>query len=163
MTIVGYDIKKSGDGEMRLADTQADGRILATHGLHAGQRSPAVQAVAVVSVVIGAVIYLELDHVVAAETVDQIGGSSFGDDYAVIDDGQAIAETLGFVHVVSSEQHGATFFLEGADDVPELAAALGIESGGGFVEKKDARIADQRGGYSQALLLAAGKLADPGV
>src|ERR1019366_431560 len=47
----------------------------------------------------------------------------------------------GLVHVVRGEQDGATFFLESADDVPELAAALGIESGGGLVEKKDAWIA----------------------
>ena len=40
---------------------------------------------------------------------------------------------------------------------------MGIESGGRLVEKKDARIADQRGGDGEALLLAAGKFADPRV
>src|SRR5208283_1325212 len=163
MAVVGYRVQKSGNGEVRLADTQANGRILVTDGLHTGQRSPSVQAVVFVSVVIGAVIYLELDHVMAAEAVDQVGGSAFGDDHAVIDDGQAIAEAFGFVHVMGGEQDGAAFFLEGADDVPELASALGIESGGGLVEKKDAWIANQSGGHSQALLLASGKLADPGV
>ena len=106
---------------------------------------------------------MEFDHVMAAHAVDKVGGSAFGDDLTVIDDGEAIAEALGFIHVVSGEQDGATLLLEGADDVPELAAALGIESGGGLVEKKDARIADQSGGNGQALLLAAGKFADPGV
>ena len=90
---------------------------------------------------------LELDHVMAAEAVDEVGGSAFGDDLAVIDYGEAVAEAFGLVHVMRGEQDGATFFLESADDVPELAAALGIESGGGLVEKKNARIADQSGGY----------------
>ena len=43
MAVAGYRIQKSGDGEVRLADTQADGRIFATDGLHAGQRPPAVE------------------------------------------------------------------------------------------------------------------------
>jgi hypothetical protein len=78
---------------------------------------------------------LELDHVMAAEAVDEVGGSAFGYDLAVIDYGELVAEAFGLVHVVRGEQHGATFFLEDADDVPVLAAALGIESGGGLVEK----------------------------
>ena len=40
---------------------------------------------------------------------------------------------------------------------------MGIESGGRLVEKKNPRIADQGGGDGQALLLAAGKFADPGI
>src|SRR5208337_2816828 len=99
----------------------------------------------------------------AAQAVDQVGGSAFGDDLTVIDNGEAVTEAFGLVHVVSREQDGATFFLEGANDVPELAAALGIEAGGGLVQKEDARIAYQRGGHGQALLLAAGELAYPGV
>src|SRR5208337_1820665 len=98
----------------------------------------------------------------AAQAVDQVGGSAFGDDLTVIDNGEAVTEAFGLVHVVSREQDGATFFLEGADDVPELAAALRIEAGGGLVKKEDARIADQSSGYGQALFLAAGKFADPG-
>ena len=99
----------------------------------------------------------------AAEAVDELGRSSFSDDLAVIDYGQAVAETFCFVHVVSGEQDGATLFLEDTDDIPELAAALGIESGGRLVEKEDARIADQGGRDGETLLLAAGKFADPGV
>src|ERR1700675_1588767 len=99
----------------------------------------------------------------AAEPVDEVGGSAFGDDLAVIDDGEAVAEAFGFVHVVRGEEDGATFFLENADDVPELAAALGIESSGRLVEKKDPRIADQRGRDGEALLLTAGKFSNPRV
>ncbi len=163
--VAGYRIQKRGYGEMRLADTQADGRILATDRLYAGQRPPALEVVAVSAIAADASVLadLELDHVMASQPVDKVGGSAFGDDFSVIDDGQPVAEAFGLVHVVRGEQDSATFFLEGADDVPELAAALGIESGGGLVEKKNARIADQCGGDGQALLLAAGKFADPGV
>ena len=143
---------------MRLAYVEADRTFLAADGFDAGQRSPQFR-----SLTVRVAADFELDYVMAAEAVDQIGRSAFGDDLAVIDDGKAVAEALGFVHVVRGEQDGATFLLEGADDVPELAAALGIEAGGWLVEKEDARIADERGGYGEALFLTAGKLADPGV
>src|SRR5579864_4288546 len=81
----------------------------------------------------------------------------------MVNDGQTIAEALGFVHVMSGEQHGAAIALEGADDVPELAAALGIEAGRGLVEKENLRIADEGGGDREALTLSAGELAHPGV
>ena len=99
--------------------------------------------------------HLKFNHVMAAEAIDEIGGSAFGDDLAVINYSKTVAEAFGLVHVVRGEKDGATFVLEGADDIPELAAALGIESGGGFVEKKDARIADQSGSDGKALFLAA--------
>ncbi len=54
----------------------------------------------------------------SAEALDQISGRAFGDDLAVIDDGQAVAEALGFVHVMGGEQHGAAVALECANDVP---------------------------------------------
>ena len=40
---------------------------------------------------------------------------ALGDDLAVVDDGQAVAEALGFVHVVGGEQHGAAALLELAE------------------------------------------------
>lgn len=135
--------EQGGDGEMWLMHVEADHILFAAHGFDARQRAPQIDFVAIR---IAIAIDLELDYVMAAEAVDQVGGSAFGDDLAVIYDGQLVAKALGFVHVVGGEQDGATFFLEDADDVPELAAALGIESGGGLVEKKDTRIADQSGG-----------------
>src|ERR1039458_2069003 len=155
MPVVGYRIQKSGDSQVRLPGHSEGGwsphaggarpgrAAVTTDGLYAGQRSPAIDSVVVVIVVVvGAsvvvligVAYLELDHVMAAQAVDEVRGSAFGYDLAVIDYGELVAEAFGLVHVVRGEQDGATFFLESADDVPELAAALGIESGGGLVEK----------------------------
>jgi hypothetical protein len=47
MAVIGYRVQKRGDGEVRLSDTQADGRVLAADGLDAGQRSPAFEVVVV--------------------------------------------------------------------------------------------------------------------
>ena len=46
--------------------------------------------------------------------------------------------------------------------VPELAPRLRIEARGGLVEKQQVRLAHQRAGQRQALLLPARELADPG-
>ncbi len=158
--------EQRGNSEMWFAHVEADCAVLAADGFDAGQRSPRIGFLAArvaARLAIYPAIDSKLDHVMAAEAIDELGGSAFGDDLAVIDDGEAVAEAFGFVHVVSGEQDGATFFLEDTDYFPELAAALRIESGSRLVEKKDARVADQSGGDGEALLLAAGKLADPGV
>ena len=81
----------------------------------------------------------------------------------MIDDGQAVAQALGFVHVVRGEETVPPRLLKVANDVPQLAAALRIEAGGRLVEKEHFRIAHQRGSDGQALALTARKLADPGV
>ena len=81
----------------------------------------------------------------------------------MIDNGQAIAQALGFVHVVRREQDRAARLLEAANDVPELAPALGIEAGGGLVQKQNLGIAHQRRRHGQPLALPARKLADPGI
>jgi hypothetical protein len=130
--------EQRGNGEMRFAHVEADCTVLAADGFDAGERAPSIGFLAVRVAADNSnysSIDSELDHVMAAEAVDEVGGSAFGDDLAVIHDGEAVAEAFGLVHVVSGEKNSATFFLEDADDVPELAAALGIESGGGLVEK----------------------------
>ena len=62
----------------------------------------------------------------ATQAINQVGGRSLGDHLPVIDDGQAIAQAFGFVHVMRRQQDRASGLLEFANDVPELAAALGI-------------------------------------
>ena len=47
-----------------------------------------------------------------------------GDDAAVVDDGDPVAEPLGLVHVVGGEEHGAAAGLEAVHDVPHLPARL---------------------------------------
>jgi len=49
------------------------------------------------------------------------------------------------------------------DEFPKLAAGLRIEAGGWFIEKKKIGIPDERAREGEALLLAAGKIADAGI
>src|SRR6266581_2730909 len=82
-----------------------------------------------------------------------------GDDFAVIHDGHAVAEALGFLYVVSGHENGLFLAAEFLDDVVNLAANLRIETSGGLVEEKHFGIIDQSHGEGEPLLLAARKLA----
>jgi hypothetical protein len=62
---------------------------------------------------------------------------------------------------VGREEDGAAVGLEALDQVPELTARLGIETGGGLVEEEQGRISHQRAGERQSLPLASGELAHP--
>src|ERR1035438_3574465 len=99
----------------------------------------------------------------AAQPLDQIRWRTFRDNLAMIYDGEAIAETLRLVHVMGGEQYGAATLLKLSNNVPELAATLRIETGCGFVEKKNFRIAHQSGRHCQTLSLAPRKFAYPGI
>ena len=46
---------------------------------------------------------------------------------------------------------------------PKLAAGLRVETGGGLVDEKQIGIVNKRAGQCQALLLAAGEMADAGI
>src|SRR5579862_1261592 len=105
----------------------------------------------------------ELDDVMAAEAIDEIRGRAFRNDLAMIDDGEATTKALGFVHVMRGQQDCAARTLECTNDVPELAAALRIEAGGGLVEEKNFGISDESRCDGETLALAARELPDPGV
>ena len=105
----------------------------------------------------------ELDDVLAAEPGDQLPRRAQGDDLALVDDRDAIAEPFGLVHVVGGEKNGPAAFPQAANDVPELAARLWVQARGGLVEEEQLRVADQRNGNREPLLLTAGKLFDQGV
>ena len=85
------------------------------------------------------------------------------DDAAVFDDGDAVAEALGFFHQMRGEEDGFAAVADAADEVPDGAAGLRVEAGGELVEEDDFRIVDEREGDEEALLLAAGEIHEPGV
>ncbi len=95
-----------------------------------------------------------------ANGCDQFARRTKGDHFAVVHDGHAVAEPFGFVHIVRRQQNGTAHALELFDQIPKLAARLRIEAGGGFVEKQQIGIADQRAGQREPLFLSAGKVAD---
>src|SRR5882762_3353701 len=96
----------------------------------------------------------ELDDLICAERGDQLVGSAQGDDPAVIHDGHAITQALGFLHVVRREEDRPARHLELADDLPQLAPRLRIEPSRRFVEKEQLGPADERARHGEALFLA---------
>jgi hypothetical protein len=146
------------DGQMRLTHGERADTVVVTYAFHSGKDTPMLIGVSVAGLA-----YAELDNMVTSESINEIRWRTLGDDLAVVDDGEAIAKTLGLVHVVGGKQHRATGTLKGADDIPKLAATLRVKTGGGFVEEKYLGIADEGSGDGEALPLPAGKLADPGV
>src|SRR5712692_10165868 len=81
----------------------------------------------------------------------------------MIDDGDPVAEALGFFNVVRGHENGFLLAAQFLDDVVNLAAHLRIEPGGWFVEEDDLRIVDQGHSPGEALFLAARKLIVKGV
>src|SRR5262249_44757098 len=63
----------------------------------------------------------------------QIAGGAFGDNFAVVHDGDAVSERVGFFEIVRGEEYRRAFVAELADLVPQVAAVLGIEAGGWLV------------------------------
>ena len=94
---------------------------------------------------------------------EEILGSVEGDDFGVVHDGDAVAEDFGFVHVVGGEDDGFAFGFDLFDEVPKVAAGLGVEAGGGFVEEENFGIVDEADGDGEALLLSAGEFFGFGV
>ncbi len=68
---------------------------------------------------------------------------ALADDFAVVDDGDAIAEALGFFDVVRGEDDSFLVALELFDDVVDLTANLWVEASSGFVEENDFGIVDE--------------------
>src|SRR5512138_156716 len=81
----------------------------------------------------------------------------------MVDDGDAVAEPLGLIHVMRREEYRAARRFELLDEVPDLSARLGIEPRRRLVEEEQIRVAHDRTGDRQPLLLAARQLADPAV
>ena len=78
----------------------------------------------------------------------------------MVDDGDAVAEDLRFVHVVGRENDRSAERFEFGDQIPELPSRLWVEAGRRLVEKDQIGIADDRAGERESLLLSAGQFAD---
>ena len=63
---------------------------------------------------------------------------------SVIDDGDAVAQAIGFIHVVRGDQHGEMAGIsEVVEHLPHRDAGDRIEPGGRLIEKEDPRIMNQ--------------------
>jgi len=105
----------------------------------------------------------ENDCTFGAVAGDEGGGGVDVDDAAVLHDGYAIAEALGFFHEVGGEEYGFAAVADAADEAPDGVAGLGIEAGGELVEEDDFGVVDEGESDEEALLLAAGEIHEPGV
>ena len=81
-------------------------------------------------------------------------------DLPVVDDRDAIADGLSFLHRMRGEQNAAATLPQMLDSLPKLAARLGIETGGWLVEQDQRRVVHCGDQQREPLLLAAGQLAE---
>ena len=80
---------------------------------------------------------------------------------AVIDNCHPVAELLGLLHIMGSQENGHGITLpELQNKIPDNSARLRIETGGRFVEEKDLRFVDQYSGNLKASPHATGKGGD---
>ena len=85
----------------------------------------------------------ELDHG-AAERLEVRGGV-VRDDPAPVDHRDALCQPIRLLEVLGREQHGGVRRDQLADQVPQLVAAVRVESRGRFVEEQHRRTCDERG------------------
>ena len=83
-------------------------------------------------------------------------GRALGDDLAVVDDRDPVAERVGLVEVVRGEEDGHALVAQPADLVPHVRAALRVEAGGRLVEEDDLRLVDDAERDVDPAALAAG-------
>ena len=87
---------------------------------------------------------MHFHHIVPGNAVLERHGRIERDQLSVVDDRDAVAQAIGFVHVVGGNQHGEIAgVLEVVEHLPHGNAGDRIEPGGGLVEKEDARIVNQ--------------------
>src|SRR5690606_22984887 len=76
----------------------------------------------------------EVDEV-AGDVGLQVVGRVAGDDPAVVDDDQPVAQRVGLVQVVGGEEHRAAPVVAQLGDVgPQVGTGLGVEAGGRLVQ-----------------------------
>ncbi|CKT88033.1 Uncharacterised protein [Mycobacterium tuberculosis] len=69
---------------------------------------------------------------VAGAVLEFIRGA-FGDDYAVIDQDDAVTERIRLLEILRGQQRGNAQLLEAGHQIPNSLPAPGIEPGGGLV------------------------------
>ena len=88
----------------------------------------------------------------------QFGRRSLGDDRTVIDNGDAVRDAFGFVHVVGGEKDSSPLrLIEVLDVGPEQVAALRIETQRRLIEEQNSRRMQQAPGDFKAALHATGE------
>jgi hypothetical protein len=95
------------------------------------------------------------NHVITPERRDQVRRRPESNDLALVHNGDAIAKSLRFVHVVRREHNRSPSGLEGLYKIPHASSRLRIETCRWFVEEQEFRIRHKRTRDGQPLLLTA--------
>ena len=99
---------------------------------------------------------LEVDQVAGHLRLEVVGGVA-GDDLAVVDDDDAVAQMVGLVEVVRGEEDGGAAPVAQVGDVgPQVRAGLRVQPGGRLVEEHQARLVDEAHGDVEPSPLPAG-------
>ncbi len=88
---------------------------------------------------------------VGPDRVLQAGRRVEGHDAPLIDDGDAIAELVGLLHVVRGEEDRLPVDVQLAEDLPQRDPALGIEASSGFIEEQHRRSVHHRSRHHEPL------------
>ena len=100
----------------------------------------------------------ETDALAPGDLLAERGRPAERDHSAVIDQRDPVAQPLRLLHQVGDEQDRHATVAHPFDQLPGVAAGLGVEPGGQLVEHRDFRPADQGQHDRQPLLLAARQL-----
>jgi hypothetical protein len=150
-------LKQSRDRNMRFRDGEGNPVAVGSHFLYSREfRQLIIRRVASVR-------QSKLHNVLASQSSDQFGRRAQSDDLAMIYHRHSIAQTLGFVHVMGCEEDRPPFFLQFADDIPQVPPGLGIQSGRRLVQEQEKGIPNQRASDGKPLALTSRKLSHPGL
>ena len=93
-----------------------------------------------------------------------LGRGALGDDLAVVEDRDPVADAHDDAHVVLDEQDGQPELgPEAADEVGHLARLAGVHAGRRFVEQEQLRPRPEGAGDLEAALVAVRQVARPGL
>src|SRR5256712_13245562 len=73
-------------------------------------------------------------------------------ELSVVDEGEAVAQSLSFVHEVRHEYHGCAVVPDVLDECPRLASRLRVEPSGQFIQNGNLGVSHQGERYRQSLL-----------
>ena len=114
-----------------------------------------VQGAQLVQDILGDAEGFHFDHREVLHHFLQLGRRIHGHDIALVDHRDALAQRIGFEHVVRGEQDGLVLVLQVAHHLAQLAGAHRVEADSRLVEEEHLGVVDQRAGDVQALLHAA--------
>lgn len=101
----------------------------------------------------------EPDPIVLADKSHELGAGPLGDDLAVVDDADPVAEALGFLHVVGRVEHGHALGAEVFDAFEDRVSALWVYAHRRLVQYEELRAVQQADTDVEPALHATGELA----